>query len=290
MRAELEPIKYYLYGEVVIYTILMVFVFVLNSSSQLDTYVTKWISNCTTVADNYCVRMPELDRLFVVRELMFVVSIVVVKTVFLLVELFFSEKSVAFLHYVGYTMWSSLAIIFVSQICGLRDGLQLLIVVAYVIAMKALSAYHNYVVHHGIELDDTQVLFLIATIMIAMAFSVVFVSMVKEALESESVLVYPAIISTSAAVYCLVHTVANYYFYYIKIPKEYSTISQLRGDSNAKVQKVKMYGYLAKYDPTTVVNGELFIRIIQFVWVAVLCIIHLLMPERTISYEMKEMS
>ena len=119
--------------------------------------------------------------------------------------------------------------------------------------------------------------------MISMGVSVAIISLIKETLEAGDTLLYPTLMVIAATVYAVANRGAKYYFYYMKIPEEFNNIRRIKNDTS-RIPRIKQYVYLVEKDPSVIVKGELCIRVIQFVWIVTLAIIHLTISDRTINY------
>lgn len=272
--------RVYLMVEVLIYVAFALVIFMANTDPHVDIYITRWEPLCEGTAQ--CLRYPTIEFLFGFKEGSFVGSIILTKAVFIVLQLCYSEWA-TFFHFFGYTVWNTLTIVMVAEVCGLRDGLQILMSIIYVFAMESLGTIHDYVVYKGLIVGNSKIFYILTTIMISMGVSVAIISLIKETLEAGETLLYPTLMVIAATVYGGANRGAKYYFYYMKIPEEFNNIRRIKNDTS-RIPRIKQYVYLVENDPSVIVKGELYIRVIQFVWIVTLAIIHLTISDRTINY------
>lgn len=283
-RPLFDSIRNYLIAEIVIYVVLALVVFLVNTDSQLDIYITRWEPTCTdTSIEATCLRYPTIQFLFGFKEGSFVGSIALTKAFFIALELWTPETWATFFHFFGYAMWNTMSIVMVAEVCGLRDGLQILMSIIYGFAMESLGANHDYVVYRGLIIGNSKVFYVLTSLMISLGISVALVSLIKETIEAEDFLLYPTLVVIVAAMYGAANRAAKYYFYYIKIPEEFDSVRRIKNDTK-NIHRVKQYAYLAENDPTLVVYWEFYIRVIQFVWIVALTIVHLAASDQAINY------
>lgn len=280
MRTLFEPVKYYLLAEAAILLAIALVVFLVETESRLDVYVTRWRPECT---GDDCRRYPEIDFLFELRESSFMGSIATVKALFILLELLLADGPATFFHYLGYVVWNTMSIVVVAEVCGLRDGLQILISVIYGFAMESMGANHDYVINRGLVIGNSEIFFILTTIMISLGISVALISLIKETIESDRWLTYPTLVVVAAILYGVANRVTKYVFYYRLVPREFQTVKDLKKDTKA-IPKVRRYLYLVENDPSTIVRWEMYIRGIQFIWILALSIIHLAASDHAINY------
>jgi hypothetical protein len=281
MRTLFEPVRYYLLAEAAILLVIALIVFLVDTGSKLDVYITRWRPECT--AGDNCKRYPEIDFLFELREGSFVGSIAASKAVFILLELLLSDGPATLFHYLGYAVWNTMSIVVVAEVCGLRAGLQIFMSVIYGFAMESMGANHDYVVHRGLVIGNSEIFFILTTIMISLGVSVALISLVKETIESDRWLTYPTLVVIAATIYGVANRSAKYYFYYRLVPREFQVVKDLKKDTK-QIPNVRRYLYLTENDPSTIVRWEMYIRGIQFVWILALSIIHLAASDQAINY------
>lgn len=281
-RPLFEPIRNYLIVEVVIYVVLALLIFLVNTDSQLNIYITRWEPMCDG-SGGTCLRYPTIDFLFGFKEGSFVGSIILTKAVFIVLELYFNEGWATFFHFFGYAVWNTMTIVMVAEVCGLRDGLQILMSIIYGFTMESLGANHDYVVYHGLLVGNSKIFFVLTAIMISLGVSVAMVSLVKETVEAGELLIYPTLVVIVAGIYGVANRGAKYYFYYMKIPEEFDSVRRIKNDTS-RIPRVKQYTYMVENDPSVIVRWEFYIRVIQFVWIVALAIIHMSASDQAINY------
>lgn len=279
-RPLFDPIKNYLVGEIVIYVALALIVFLVNTDSRLDIYITRWKPSCE---EDTCLRYPHIQFLFGFKEGSLVGSIALIKAFFIMLELCMSEGWATFFHFFGYAVWNTMSFVVVAEVCGLRDGLQILMSIIYGFAMESLGANHDYVVYKGLVIGNSKIFYVLTSLMISLGLSVAIVSLIKETIEAGEFLLYPSLVLVLVALYAGANRTVKYYFYYVKISEEFDSVRRIKNDTK-KIPRVKQYAYLVDNDPTVVVYWEFYIRLIQFFWIVALSIAHVAASNQAINY------
>jgi hypothetical protein len=152
-----------------------------------------------------------------------------------------------FLHSLGARASSEvLFYLLVVIACGVRDVTLLVTLGVYMLTAQTILWGHTFVIHRGVNMINARGLLLLGHTMRALG---IFVPFARGVLVGDTNSMFNVVWT---AVYLGATAVADWYFYFLYVPREYQAVALAKKDGASRTSVVNQYNYLLANDPGAV--------------------------------------